>query len=957
MSINPVTMKTMATNLLRLWLLLPAIGHCQTIVTIDTSLGTFEMEMLDQDAPATVANFLNYVQRGSYDGTFIHRSLPGFVIQGGGFFFDPATGSAPGIVTDPPVVNEFKVSNTRGTVAMAKLEGDQNSATSQWFVNLADNSVNLDNQNGGFTVFARVLGNGMGVVDAIAALPRQNFQGSFTDTPTINYTGTVSAEIFVVLTSVTSRVTDDTDGDGQTDALDPDDDNDGTPDVNDDFPLDPDEQLDTDQDGQGNNADSDDDGDGSPDTVDRFPLDASEVSDADNDGIGDVADGDDDNDGVDDANDQFPFDPDESIDTDGDGTGNNADLDDDADGIDDVNDSFPLDPTETLDTDGDGVGDGLDADDDNDGVADGSDAFPADSTESVDTDGDGVGNNADLDDDGDGLPDSFEVANNLDPLTADSGEDSDGDGASNLQEFESQTDPNDPNSLDICFDARVVAPVASDSALLHQTRVYMANPGSNMGQQTFLRLINPGVLPATVELYGIDDAGNASRRPPVSLTLTPGSARQVTAQDVEQGNANKGLTSRLCDGSGKWQFLLRSDEPVVTQGLIRTPDGFLTSLNDTVPVAGQAHQVYFANPASNIQQLSFIRLVNLGSMAGTVSITGIDDAGNQSGVVSFELNRNTSRQLTLTDLENGNPAKGLLGALGDGSGKWRLTVTSLLDLKVMSLIRTPDGFLTNLSAVVAAGPEGDQRVVYFANPGSDTEKETFLRFVNLSDDSLNLAITARDDQGNPAPGGDLMLTLEANQARQITARDMEAGNLSKDLLGLLGEGSGRWILGVRNLDGNLDGTLDELGDLDAFQVMSLVRTPDGFLTNLSRTVPDAAGVSEVYFFNPASNLDQRSSLRVMNNGASQSAISIAAVDDAGNPAPGGNISFNLGANAALVISAQDLENGNASLGLVGALGQGSGKWRLSIIATDSVRVQSLLDTETGFLTNLSTISQ
>ncbi|MFT6435154.1 MAG: cyclophilin family peptidyl-prolyl cis-trans isomerase, partial [Candidatus Azotimanducaceae bacterium] len=89
----------------------------QTIVTVNTVVGSFDILMLEDDAPATVQNFLNYVSDGDFDGTFFHRSEPGFVVQGGGYRFDPTTGGASAIDSDPPVVNEFGISNTRGTVA------------------------------------------------------------------------------------------------------------------------------------------------------------------------------------------------------------------------------------------------------------------------------------------------------------------------------------------------------------------------------------------------------------------------------------------------------------------------------------------------------------------------------------------------------------------------------------------------------------------------------------------------------------------------------------------------------------------------------------------------------------------------------------------------------------------------------------------------------------------------
>ncbi len=167
-----------------------------SVVRLQTNLGVpFDQaffELFDREGPGrtlttpeTVTNFLRYADEGRYDNTFIHRSVPGFVIQGGGYRL---ADGLPSIERLPTIVNEPGISNTRGTIAMAKLGGDPNSATSEWFVNLENNSANLDNQNGGFTVFGRVLGSGMDLFDGIASLPRYNittfFQnGAVTDTP------------------------------------------------------------------------------------------------------------------------------------------------------------------------------------------------------------------------------------------------------------------------------------------------------------------------------------------------------------------------------------------------------------------------------------------------------------------------------------------------------------------------------------------------------------------------------------------------------------------------------------------------------------------------------------------------------------------------------------------------------------------------------------------------------
>jgi len=154
-----------------------------TAARLVTDLGNIDFAFYFNAAPLTVTNFLNYLNRGDFTNSMFHRSMPGFVIQAGGFRAD-ATASA--IPTDPPVTNEPLITNIRGTVAMAKRGNNPNSATNQFFINLADNAGNLNSQNNGFTVFARVAGNGMTVADAIAALPRQNYvaiNGALTHTP------------------------------------------------------------------------------------------------------------------------------------------------------------------------------------------------------------------------------------------------------------------------------------------------------------------------------------------------------------------------------------------------------------------------------------------------------------------------------------------------------------------------------------------------------------------------------------------------------------------------------------------------------------------------------------------------------------------------------------------------------------------------------------------------------
>lgn len=161
--------------------------EAESAVRVSTTSGTMDFILFDTATPATVANFMAYVNAGSYADVAFHRSMAGFVIQGGGFKGAGTGSDFTSVTTAPPVVNEPGIANVRGTVSMAKVGGNPNSATSQFFVSLNDNRANLDYQNGGFTVFGRVAGNGMDVADAISALPTATYNlflnGSAAATP------------------------------------------------------------------------------------------------------------------------------------------------------------------------------------------------------------------------------------------------------------------------------------------------------------------------------------------------------------------------------------------------------------------------------------------------------------------------------------------------------------------------------------------------------------------------------------------------------------------------------------------------------------------------------------------------------------------------------------------------------------------------------------------------------
>ncbi len=183
-------------------LIFGSVVEAQTVtgplVRFRTSLGDIDVLLLPASAPQTVDNFLRYVNRGAYNNSIFHRSVPGFIIQAGGFqWLNGRVADAP---EEGPVRNEYSLTNARGTIAMAKLGSGPNTATNQWFFNLANNAANLNNQNGGFTVFGRINdAAGLTVIDRIAAQRLYNFQSPFDAIPLVNYIAPNLTEANLVL--------------------------------------------------------------------------------------------------------------------------------------------------------------------------------------------------------------------------------------------------------------------------------------------------------------------------------------------------------------------------------------------------------------------------------------------------------------------------------------------------------------------------------------------------------------------------------------------------------------------------------------------------------------------------------------------------------------------------------------------------------------------------------------
>ena len=239
-------------------------------------------------------------------------------------------------------------------------------------------------------------------------------------------------------------------------------------------------------------------------------------------------------------------------------------------------------------------------------------------------------------------------------------------------------------------------------------------------------------------------------------------------------------------------------------------------------LAGAVRHVPWFLPASDpLGRQSFARIINHSDEGGAVRIDAFDDEGSPYGPLTLSVDANETVHINSGDLEDGNVDKGLDGATGPpGEGRWRLELTSPLDIEVLAYLRTEDGFVTSMHDVVPQTGDGHHVAIF--NPGRNARQVSYLRLVNRGAETAEVTIEGFDG-GGASPGTQVRLSVPARGARALTARELESdegrGEAAQDLDGALGEGAGKWRLVV---------TSDP-----PIEVMSLLASPTGHLTNLS----------------------------------------------------------------------------------------------------------------------------
>ena len=317
-------------------------------------------------------------------------------------------------------------------------------------------------------------------------------------------------------------------------------------------------------------------------------------------------------------------------------------------------------------------------------------------------------------------------------------------------------------------------------------RVPLFPPASDtLGRQGFVRVINRSDTAGEVRIEAFDETEWAYEA--LTLTLEAGETRHFNSNDLELGNAAKGLTGSTGAGEGDWRLELRSELDLEVLSYVRTVggQGYVTPMHDTAAREAEGLMRYYVpifHAAEYEAQESRLHLFNPGEAEARVGIDGLDDAGAAAseGDVSLVLQPGATRVITAAELESGGD--GLDGRFGAGEGRWRLYVSSDGALQVMSLGYSKDGFLANLSRgsppAFAASVAAPDLVVEgpSVSDGTPDSGETF-----------TLSATVRNRGDGDAEATTLRYYRSTNA--NISASDLEVGTVRVDALSASGSGN------------------------------------------------------------------------------------------------------------------------------------------------------------------------
>ena len=444
------------------------------------------------------------------------------------------------------------------------------------------------------------------------------------------------------------------------------------------------------------------------------------------------------------------------------------------------------------------------------------------------------------------------------------------------------------------------------------------------GHVGVVRIESRSALAGEVRIVAVDDAGR--RVAAGRVALAGRAAAEFDAEGLESGDAAVGLTG-TGPGEGDWRLEISTELDIEARAYARA-EGFVAALHDAVLVSAGDVELPLFHPAGDARR-SVLRLVNAGGEPAVLNIRGIDDAGGAGGTATVELGAWEARSYTAPELEGG-AAAGLSGSLGDGEGGWRLVLSATRgSAYAVNLLLDGSGIASSVPGGMSRG--GFHRVPLFPSASDGEGRVGLVRVVNRASAPAEVTIEAYDATDRLRE--EVRLSLGSEASAEFDSADLEHGNAGTGLAGSTGAGEGDWWL--------------ELWSGSEIEVLSYLETAAEMLSPLRGTAGAETASGMRY---EALLLDGSGELRLLNAGAAPAEVRITGVDDAG--LAGGAVDVTVAPWRVRMLTAVGLEEGGAT-GTVGALGAGTGSWRLALESDREIDVLGLARGSGGALSDVS----
>ena len=305
--------------------------------------------------------------------------------------------------------------------------------------------------------------------------------------------------------------------------------------------------------------------------------------------------------------------------------------------------------------------------------------------------------------------------------------------------------------------------------ILHVPLVFS---GSNSNYQSLVRVFNQSNRGGIVTVIAVDDIGQYKE--PINLAIRQHETIQLTAADLEQGNARLGIARGIGIGVGNWRLEVVGTSALEVSSYVRTSDGLLVSMHDTVSRYGDQYHVPTFFPRDDAARLSSLRLINISDRSVDVRIEGFGEHGGFHGQATVPIAAGASTAISLNELEVPNEV--VDGVWKTNSAQRHLRLTADAEIQVMNLVTSSSGHITNLSKVTELH---ESENITQMLPSSLTEyngRKSFIRIVNRSENAGTISIVVRDGSLREYPP--IQLTMNGMGTLQFGASDLENGNPS-----------------------------------------------------------------------------------------------------------------------------------------------------------------------------------